>query len=342
MVPFAGFLMPIQYPSGIRNEYKIVRNNVGMFDVSHMGQFEFSGKNAKIFLDRITTNNLSRLYNGRAQYSALCSKDGGIIDDIILYQFKKKYFMVVNASNIDKNWNWIHDNLINDVKIKNNSDYYSILAVQGPKSRNILEQIFPSVKEIKYYHAQEIEYNGKNLILSRTGYTGELGFEIYACKRNIRLLWDKFINMGVFPCGLGIRDLLRIEMKYCLYGNDIDEKNNPLEAGLDWITNLDKNFIGKEKLMELKNYGLSKLLVAIKLNQKGIPRKGYKVFHGNKNIGLITSGTQSIGLKCGIGLGYVLYGYHKIGTKIAVEIRDKKVEAEIIKPPFLKNTSLHD
>ena len=150
MVPFAGFLMPIQYPSGIRNEYKIVRNNVGMFDVSHMGQFEFSGKNAKIFLDRITTNNLSRLYNGRAQYSALCNRDGGIIDDIILYQFKKKYFMVVNASNIDKNWNWINDNLINDVKIKNNSDYYSILAVQGPKSRNILEQIFPSVKEIKY------------------------------------------------------------------------------------------------------------------------------------------------------------------------------------------------
>ena len=340
MVPYAGFEMPIQYPGGIKEEYKSIRKDVGMFDVSHMGEFEFSGENAEKFLQKLTINNVSQLYSGRAQYSAMCNENGGIIDDLILYKFDNRYFMVVNASNIEKNWDWINKNLIENVEIKNSSDSFSLIAIQGPNSRNAIENIFPQVRNLKFYHACEVEFNGESLILSRTGYTGELGFEIYASENSTQKIWGNLLNEGVQPCGLGVRDILRIEMKYCLYGNDIDETINPLEAGLGWITDLKNNFIGIEKIIESKANGMKKNFVGLKLSERGIPRKEYDIYYDDEKIGEICSGTQSLALNCGIGLGYVKNGFHKIGTKVYIAIRNKKLSAEIIKPPFLGDTSL--
>tara|TARA_S200000501_G_C20865358_1_gene761666 strand:+ start:1708 stop:2754 length:1047 start_codon:yes stop_codon:yes gene_type:complete len=340
LVPYAGFEMPVQYPEGIKKEYQSIRKDVGMFDVSHMGEFEFSGENAERFLQRLTINDVSRLYNGRAQYSVMCNQNGGIIDDLILYKFKDRYFMVINASNIDKNWSWVNRNLIENVEVKNLSDSYSLIAIQGPNSRNTLENIFQQVNDLKFYHAREIDFNGEKIILSRTGYTGELGFEIYASGNNIQKIWEVLLSKGVQPCGLGVRDLLRMEMKYCLYGNDIDESTNPLEAGLSWITDFKNQFIGIENLKRCKSNGLDRNLVALKLEERGIPRKGYLIYNEDNIIGEICSGTQSLALNCGIGLGYVKNGFHNIGTKISVSIRDKKLNAVIIKPPFIGLTSL--
>ena len=342
MVPFAGYYMPVQYSEGIKSEYQTIRNNVGMFDVSHMGEIEISGKNAELFLQKLTINDVTQLYNGKAQYSAMCRENGGIIDDLILYKFENKYIMVVNASNLEKNWNWLNNNLISEVNLKNLSNVTSLIAIQGPKSRNILSELFPEIIDLKFYHAIEITYNNEKLMISRTGYTGELGYEIYGSGDSIKSIWKRLLEKDVKPCGLGVRDVLRMEMKCCLYGNDIDESTHPLEAGLGWITNLNADFIGRDNLLIIKQDRLNRKLVAIKLNERGIPRKGYKITKNKKLIGEICSGTQSIGLNSGIGIGYVENGFHKIGTEISVLIRDKEVNATIIKPPFIKKTSLLD
>ena len=339
MVPYAGYEMPVQYPEGIKQEYNAIRKNVGMFDVSHMGEIEFSGGNAEKFLQKLTINDVSQLYNGRAQYSAMCNENAGIIDDLILYKLESRYFMVVNASNIDKNLQWINKNLIDGVQFNNLSDSMSLIAIQGPKSRNKLKKVL-NFNDLKFYHAEEIEFDNDKIILSRTGYTGELGFEIYGSANSIKIIWDKLLADNVQPCGLGVRDLLRMEMKYCLYGSDIDETTNPLEAGLGWITDLSSDFIGIDKIKAVKKNGNKRNLIALKLTERGIPRKGYELFNGDEKIGEICSGTQSLALGCGIGLGYVKNGFHKIGTNLSVAIRNKMVSAEIIKPPFVKETSL--
>lgn len=340
MVSYAGYQMPVQYSEGIKHEYNSIREDIGMFDVSHMGEFEITGKNAEKFLQKLTINDVSQLYNGKAQYSAMCNEAGGIIDDLILYKFEHRYFMVVNASNIGKNWDWLNQNLINDVELNNLSESISLIAIQGPSSRTELNKIFSDIESIEFYHAKEVQFNNEKLILSRTGYTGELGYEIYGSSNTILLIWEKLLAEKVQPCGLGVRDLLRMEMKYCLYGNDINEATNPLEAGLGWITDLNSDFIGSEQIKLTKKNGQSKNLVAIKLTERGIPRKGYEIFKDNQMIGEVCSGTQSLALNCGIGLGYVKNGCHKIGSSISISIRNKMVSAKIIKPPFVEGTSL--
>ncbi len=341
MVPYAGFIMPVQYASGIKEEYSAVRKNVGVFDVSHMGEFKFTGSEAEQFLQKITINNVKKLSSGQAQYSAMCLPDGGIIDDLILYKFDDHFFMVVNASNIEKNWAWIKDHCPKNVDIQNVSNDISLIAAQGPKAREVLSSVFPEVDELAFYHASITSFNGSEIILSRTGYTGELGFEIYGGHKAILEIWKILYNSKkVIPCGLAVRDVLRMEMKYCLYGNDIDESTNPLEAGLGWITSFDKEFIGKDNILSSRKTGLGKRLSAIKLTDRGIPRNGYEVLNGDEIIGHVTSGTHSTGLNAGIGLGYLKNGFHKTGTEVKIKIRNKLVSAEVVKPPFINKTSL--
>ena len=338
IIPFSGFEMPVNYPRGISHEYNAVRNNCGIFDVSHMGQFFIYGNNCCVFLQNMTTNNVSQLKIFDAQYSVMCNHDGGIIDDLILYRKPDGYFMVVNAGNIEKNFKWLNNNIIDDVTIENKSSEISLVAIQGPNSRKFLSKITDTNLNIKFYSYAEANILGCNIMLSRTGYTGELGFELYGKHNDIIKIWEKLVDLGVEPCGLASRDILRMEMKYCLYGNDIDENVNPIEAGLSWITDIDKAcFIGKERLTNDKS---ENKLVAFEMLDRGIPRKDYKLALDGVNIGRVTSGTQSFILKKGIGIGYVKNEYSKIGQEIYVIIRDKELRAKIIKAPFIKNTSL--
>ena len=301
MVPFAGYLMPLQYPAGIKEEYSAVREKVGIFDVSHMGEFKISGTGAESFLQNLTINNVSNLMVGQAQYSAMCLPTSGIIDDLILYRFKDHYLMVVNASNINKNWKWLKDHCPDNVELKNISDEVSLIAIQGPESKNQLKPLFPKVVDLTFYNACYSSYNGQEVIISRTGYTGELGFEVYGNQTVILEIWN-ILNTSelVTPCGLAVRDILRLEMKYCLYGNDINEKTNPLEAGLGWVTSLEKDFIGKDELLKFRERGLSKRLAAIQLKDRGIPRVDYEIYSGGNVVGKMTSGTHSPSLNCGI------------------------------------------
>ena len=340
ILPYAGFLMPITYSKGIATEYFSVRDKVGMFDVSHMGEFYVTGDESEEFLQKITINDVSKLNNNDVQYSAMCLDDGGIIDDLLLYKFNDKNFlMVVNASNIDKDLNWVLKHATPNVKIENVSNYYSLIALQGPNSRNIVKELFGISINISFYKFIEFSFNKRKIVLSRTGYTGELGYEIYSDDESIINIWERLIELDVQPCGLAVRDILRMEMKYCLYGNDISEKTNPIEAGLGWITSLTKkNFIGKDAIIASKN--INKKLVSFILLERGIPRKDYDIFSENNKIGKVTSGTQSLRLKNGIGLGYVDINYSSIGSEIYILIREKKVKAKIVKAPFIKDTSL--
>lgn len=342
MVPFAGYLMPVQYPTGIKEEYSAVREKVGIFDVSHMGEFKISGPNAESFLQNLTINNVSNLSVGQAQYSAMCFPTGGIIDDLILYRFNDHFLMVVNASNIDKNWKWLKGHCPDSVELKNISDEISLIAIQGPESRNQLKPLFPEVVDLAFYNACYSSYNGLEVMLSRTGYTGELGFEVYGDHNVILEIWN-ILNTSelVTHCGLAVRDILRLEMKYCLYGKDINEETNPLEAGLGWVTSLEKDFIGKDNLLKSRESGLSQRLAAIKLKDRGIPRADYEIYAKGNVVGKMTSGTHSPRLNCGIGLGYLTNGFHKTGTNIELKIRNKWVSATVVKPPFLKNTSIY-
>tara|TARA_B110000438_G_scaffold129296_1_gene125624 strand:- start:640 stop:1734 length:1095 start_codon:yes stop_codon:yes gene_type:complete len=343
LVPFAEYIMPVSYTEGIQSEYFSVRKDVGIFDVSHMGEFILSGSGAENFLQKMTINNVSKLNIGDAQYSAMCYPDGGIVDDLILYRTPTGYFMVVNASNIIKNFDWLNKHLDIDVNLKNVSNDYSLIAIQGPNSRATLKNFTNAKLDMPFYSYQDASIFNKKVMLSRTGYTGELGFEIYGNHESLVYIWKELINLGIKPAGLAARDVLRLEMKYCLYGNDINNKTNPLEAGLGWITDFSKkDFIGKDVLLDLKKSGIHRKLVPFILNERGIPRSGYEVFSESKQIGIVTSGTQSPTLKNGIGLAYVNKKYSTVGQKINLKIRDKFISGEVVRAPFIKNTSINN
>ena len=340
MVEFAGFHMPIQYRS-IREEHRRVRETVGVFDVSHMGEIEIKGPRALDMVQKVTINDASKLAVGQVQYSAMCYENGGIVDDLLVYRFADHYLLVVNAANKDKDYQWILDNKIDDCEVLDVSDAYTQLAVQGKKAEPTLQKLTEiDLSAIKYYWFTEGTLADTPMIISRTGYTGEPGFELYFANEHAVAVWNKIMEAGkefdIEPIGLGARDTLRLEKKMCLYGNDIDETTNPLEAGLSWITKLDKgDFIGREALLKIKEEGLKRKLVAIVLEDQGFPRHGYKIYKEGKEIGHVTSGTVSPILNKGIAMGYVAIEFAKIGTHLEIEIRGKKVPAVIIKPPFV-------
>ncbi|MGC8594515.1 MAG: glycine cleavage system aminomethyltransferase GcvT [Candidatus Kryptoniota bacterium] len=341
MVEFAGFEMPVQY-SSIVEEHKRVRESVGVFDVSHMGEFFVSGRDSELFLQKTTINDVTKLYYGRAQYSALINDEGNLLDDLIVYKMQDKYMVVVNAANIEKDFRIFSSRIIGDVKIDNASDRIGLLSVQGPKSVETLQKLTKTdLSAIRYYHFAEGKIAGIDSIISRTGYTGELGFEIFFEVRqdNYRALWKSIFEagaeFGIIPVGLGARDTLRLEMGYCLYGNDIDETTNPLEAGLSWITKLDKgDFIGKDALLRARQ-NITRKLIGFKLIENGIPRHGYEIFSGDRKVGFVTSGTFSPILQQGIGMGYVQKEFSNEGTEIKIDIRGKRVSAKVVNPPFV-------
>ena len=342
MVPFAGYNMPMWY-SSIADEHNCVREKVGIFDVSHMGEFFVSGEMAKDFLQMVTTNDINKLTKGKVQYSSILNRSGGIIDDLLVYDMgENKYMLVVNASNMEKDFNWLNDNNNLDVEIKNNSDDYSLFAVQGPEADKVCSKVFnEELTNIKYYTFIEKQTNDfGNVIISATGYTGAGGFELYVKNEFAESLWNNIILNGnefkIQPIGLGARDTLRLEMGFCLHGNDIDNSINPIEAELDWICKKEINFIGKEIVDRDRSNKPSKTLIGFELIEKGIPRKGYKILNKEKElVGEVTSGSISPYTKKAIGMGYISYNENTISEKIYIEIRSKKVEAKIVKRPFI-------
>lgn len=343
MVPFAGFNMPVSY-EGVNAEHETVRNAVGVFDVSHMGEFLLSGENALALIQKVTSNDASTLEIGKAQYSCLPNNDGGIVDDLIIYKIKEEQFLlVVNASNIDKDWDWISS--FNDlgVDMKNLSEDYSLLAIQGPKAVEAMQSLTSiDLSAIKYYHFEVADFAGiENVIISATGYTGSGGFEIYCKNSEVEQIWNKVFeagaDFGIKPVGLAARDTLRLEMGFCLYGNDINDLTSPLEAGLGWITKFTKEFTNSENLKKQKEAGVTKKLVGFELIDRGIPRHDYEIVdaEGN-NIGIVTSGTQSPSLGKAIGMGYVKTEFSAVDSEIYIVIRDKKIAAKVVKLPFYK------
>jgi len=346
IIPFSGYLLPVYYTS-IVDEHLSVRKKAGLFDVSHMGELIVAGKDSGKFIQLVTVNDISKLKSGQAQYTAMCDLNGGIIDDIIIYKKENEFMMVVNSSNIEKNFQWLKSIVINDVQIKNSSQEIGLIAIQGPFSRKVLQSIIKQdISDLLFYHfIDEIEILGHKALLSRTGYTGELGYEIYASTDSINVIWEALIelgkNDGLVPAGLGCRDTLRLEMNYLLYGNDIDQTINPLEAGLNWITKLDKSdFIGREAIVAEKNK-INKTIFSFIMLDKAIPRSGYEVIHGGSSVGNVTSGTMSPSLKKGIGIGYIDKSYYEIGANIKIDVRGKLKQAQIVKAPFYKDGSLY-
>jgi len=344
LVDFAGYQMPIQY-SGVVNEHNMVRKSAGLFDVSHMGEFIISGDGAEDFLNYITINDLNMIEPWQAQYSAMCFEDGGIIDDLIIYRYPDHFMLVVNCANIVKDLDWLMANKPQNVNIMDISEQTSLIALQGPNSRKILQSITDiQIDDINFYYFNLGKICDQTVTIARTGYTGELGYEIYGNNKIIIQIWDAIIDQGVelvCPVGLACRDTLRTEMKYALYGNDIDESTNPLEAGLGWITKLKKNnFIGQKALIDI-NKTLKRKLVCIKMIDRGIPRKGYRLFLNDQAIGEVTSGTQSPSINEGIGLAYVLAPHAEIGNEIKIKIRNNFLNCLIVKPPFYKDGSLN-
>jgi aminomethyltransferase len=345
IVEFAGYEMPIQY-TGIIDEHKCVRNAVGVFDVSHMGEFIVKGKDALALIQKVTTNDASKLPVGKVQYSAMCYPDGGIVDDLLVYNFGEYFMLVVNASNIDKDFKWIQSNIGTlNVDLSNQSDNYSLLAVQGPNSIKTLQKLTSvSLESIPYYGFKKGTLAGYDMIISRTGYTGELGFELYFPPDPVmgKKVWDAVFaagkEFGVQPIGLGARDTLRLEMGMCLYGNDIDQTTNPIEAGLGWITKLDKaDFNAKDILVKAKAEGTKRKLVGFVVSEeRAIARHGYEIHANGDRIGTVTSGSISPILEKGIGMGYVSASYANPDTTIEILIRNKKVNARVVKIPFLK------
>ena len=345
MVDFAGFLMPVQY-TGIKDEHSAVRTHAGMFDVSHMGEFLVSGSDAEQFLNTVTVGNVSEMKTGDAQYSLLCSSTGGIMDDLLIYKKESEFMLVVNASNIDADLDWLKQNISGDAAIQNISDKTGLIAVQGPSSRTVLSPLLDfDISSIGFYTFKECSLGGYSVVLARTGYSGELGFEIYCASQDSPGVWNAVSHSGgddIMPAGLGCRDTLRMEMKYCLYGNDIDQNTNPVEAGLKWTIHFDKSdFIGKNSILSCAK-NLKRRLVCIELKEKAVPRQGYTIWKGTDEVGCITSGTMSPTLGIGIGKGYVALDHSKRGTKLEVDIRGKKKSAEIVTAPFYKNGTLHD
>lgn len=345
LIDFAGFEMPVHYPAGIVQEHMAVRSGVGVFDVSHMGEFEVRGRDAAAFLQRMTINDVAKLDEGKAQYSAMVYEDGGIIDDLLVYHCGEYYLLVVNASNIPKDLEWLRTHARGDVQIEDVSERTALLAVQGPKSLEALQPLCSvDLASIAYYRFRRGTIAGVPMIISRTGYTGELGFELYfeATAESAGAVWDAIFASGkphgMMPVGLGARDTLRLEMGFCLYGNDIDRTTNPLEAGLGWITKLKKgDFIGREALEKVQQEGLKRKLVGFVLPDKNLARHGFPLKSGTDVVGTVTSGTFSPVLQRGIGMGYVS-GPVEAGRTISVGIRGRDVAAEIVKVPFIRTT----
>lgn len=344
MVPFAGYNMPVSY-EGVNAEHETVRKGIGVFDVSHMGEFLISGPQALKLIQKVTSNDASKLTIGKAQYSCIPNESGGIVDDLIVYQIKEEqYLLVVNASNIEKDWNHISKyNTPIGAEMRDISEEYSLLAIQGPKAVDAMQSLSShDLSEIKFYNFVVGDFAGiDHVIISATGYTGSGGFEIYCKNSEVKQIWDKVLEagdtFGIKPIGLAARDTLRLEMGYCLYGNDIDETTSPLEAGLGWITKFSKDFVNSESLAKQKEDGVTKKLVGFTMDEKAIPRHGYDITDAEGNtIGNVTSGTMSPSLEKGIGLGYVSTSYAKEGDKIQIQIRKKSVPATVTKPPFYK------
>ncbi len=373
MVPFAGYNMPVQY-EGLNAEHETVRNGVGVFDVSHMGEFIIRGKHAFDLIQKITSNDVSKLIDGKIQYSCFPNDKGGIVDDLLVYRIDSQtYMLVVNASNIEKDWNWVkshntwgdeEDESTNDYSLENNengdtvvmkrthkkvemidiSDKTSLLAVQGPKAMAALQKLTDiNLSAMEYYSFKKGKFAGiDNVLISATGYTGAGGFEVYFENEQAEHMWNKIFEagkeFGIKPIGLGARDTLRLEMGYCLYGNDIDDSTSPIAAGLGWITKFTKEFTNSKTLSEQKNKGTESKLVGFEMIDRGIPRHDYPIVDAQNNvIGKVTSGTMSPTLKLGIGMGYVKTPFSKLDTEIFVQIRDKAIKAKVVKIPFVKS-----
>lgn len=343
MVPFAGYNMPVSY-EGVNAEHETVRKGVGVFDVSHMGEFLITGEHALELIQKVTTNDASTLVDGKAQYSCMPNNEGGIVDDLIIYRFNaEKYLLVVNASNIEKDWNWISQHNTMDATMRDLSNEYSLLAIQGPKAAEAMQSLTSvDLTNIKFYTFEVADFAGvENVIISATGYTGSGGFEIYFKNEHAQKIWDSVFeagaDYGIKPIGLAARDTLRLEMGFCLYGNDIDDTTSPLEAGLGWITKFTKDFVNSEALKKQKEEGVSRKLIGFELEEKGIPRHGYEIVDDNgKVIGVVTSGTMAPSLDKGIGMGYVPTELATPGSRINIQIRKKAVPATVVKTPFYK------
>ncbi len=343
IVPFGGYEMPVQY-AGIIEEHKAVRNAVGVFDVSHMGEFVVKGKSAQEFLQRVTVNDVAKLVPGQVQYSAMCYDDAGIVDDVLVYKIEEGHFMVVvNASNTAKDFEWMNSHMMPGVELLNESEGTALLAIQGPKSQSTLQKLTSvDLQSLQYYRFTRGSLAGAEMVISRTGYTGELGYEIYFPVAWAERVWGEIFKagkeFGIVPVGLGARDTLRLEMGYCLYGNDIDQTTNTLEAGLGWITKFNKdNFIGKTVLEKVKAAGLKRKLVGIVVEEKAFPRHGYSIRSHGTAVGAITSGTFSPSLENGIAMGYVESADAAAGTSLSIDVRGKEVEGKVTALPFLKD-----
>ncbi|WP_299104628.1 glycine cleavage system aminomethyltransferase GcvT [uncultured Tenacibaculum sp.] len=343
MVPFAGYNMPVQY-EGVNAEHETVRNGVGVFDVSHMGEFFLKGENALALIQKISSNDASKLVPGKAQYSCMPNADGGIVDDLIIYMIaENEYMLVVNASNIEKDWNWISQHNDLNVDMENRSEDWSLLAIQGPKAAEAMQSLTSvDLSTIKFYTFEITDFAGiPNVVVSATGYTGSGGFEVYVKNEDVAQLWKNVFeagkDWGIKPIGLAARDTLRLEMGYCLYGNDIDDTTSPIEAGLGWITKFTKDFVNAEALKKQKEEGITRKLVAFELTERGIPRKDYEIVDAEGTvIGRVTSGTMSPSLSKGIGLGYVTKENSKVDSEIFIQVRKKQIPAKVVKLPFYK------
>jgi aminomethyltransferase len=343
MLPFAGYNMPILY-EGVNAEHETVRNAVGVFDVSHMGEFLLAGPNALALIQKVSSNDASVLTVGRAQYSCLPNNNGGVVDDLLIYKMKEEeYLLVVNASNIEKDWNWISAQNDLGVDMKNISDDYSLLAIQGPKAVEAMQSLSSvDLSAIKYYHFEVADFAGlDNVIISATGYTGSGGFEIYCKNEDAEQIWNKVFEagaaFGIKPIGLAARDTLRLEMGLCLYGNDLSDTTSPLEAGLGWITKFTKEFTNSENLKKQKEEGVTRKLVAFEMQERAVPRHDYEIVDASGTaIGIVTSGTMSPSINKGIGLGYVTFANSAVDNDIFIRIRKNDVPAKVVKLPFYK------
>jgi aminomethyltransferase len=343
LVEFAGYYMPIQY-RGIMDEHRRVRTTVGLFDVSHMGEFIVRGPQTLAFLQQMTINDVGKLALNQVQYSAMCYPDGGIVDDLLVYRRADHYLLVVNASNLEKDWNWLNEHLIDGASIENKSDELSLLALQGPVAIPVLQKLTKiNLTEIPFYWLTEGTAAGVQMMISRTGYTGEPGFELCFPIEHSEKVWHALMEAGqseqIEPIGLGARDTLRLEMKYCLYGNDIDATTNPLEAGLGWITKLNKgDFIGRGALLTAKEKGQVRKLIGFQMEGKAFPRHGYPIFSQGRSVGHVASGTFSPILEKGIGTGYTPIEMSQVGAEIRIEIRNSLVQARVCETPFVKRS----
>jgi glycine cleavage system T protein (aminomethyltransferase) len=342
MVPFAGFNMPLQY-TGLTDEHLNVRSNVGVFDVSHMGEFMLKGEGALDLIQRITSNDASKLSVGKVQYSCFPNNDGGIVDDLLVYMLgEEEYMLVVNGANLDKDWAWVNEHNTTNVSIQDYSSSISLLAVQGPNAQKMLQPLTNMDLEMVYYTVQRGVFAGvENVIISSTGYTGAGGFEIYFENKDADAIWDAIQEAGktvdMKMAGLACRDTLRLEMGFCLYGNDINDTTSPLEAGLGWITKFTKDFVNSDNLKKQKEEGVTKKLVGFELLERGIPRHDYEIVDADgNNIGIVTSGTMAPSLGKAIGMGYVTKENAKVDSEIYIAIRNKNIKAKVVKMPFYK------